>query len=120
MEECRELKRLGDHHTDSVSQLALMSFIGNGDMERHITRMKKVYRKRRDVLTDCLKKAFPGRVRISGEAAGMHVVVEFDGVEFDTALMKAIESARLSLIPVEEHSAVKGRHCGQVILGNIV
>lgn len=117
VEECRELKRLGDHHTDSVSQLALRSFIENGDLERHITRMKKVYHKRRDVLTNCLKEAFHGRVRISGEAAGMHVVAGFDRVEFDPALMRAIEGAGLNLIPVEEHSVVKGRHRGQVILG---
>ncbi|MGE5677078.1 MAG: aminotransferase class I/II-fold pyridoxal phosphate-dependent enzyme [Pseudomonadota bacterium] len=117
VEECRELKRLGDHHTDSVSQLALMRFIENGDLERHIARMKKVYHKRRDMLISGLKEAFPGKVSISGESAGMHVAAGFCGVEFTPVLMKALEGAGLSIIPIEEHSVIKGRHCSQLILG---
>ena len=46
----RKWKRLADYHSNSIYQLALMRFIENGDLERHIRRMKKEYVTRRDNL----------------------------------------------------------------------
>jgi len=117
VEQCRELKRLGDHHTNSLNQLTLMRFIENGELERHITRMKKIYRKRRDRLIECINEYFPDKVRIMGETAGMHIVAEFSDMEFSPELMKSIEGAGLKIFPVEEHAVIKGKHRNQIILG---
>lgn len=117
VDQCRELKRLGDHHTNSLNQLALMRFIESGELERHIVRMKKVYHRRRDFLIECMNRCFPGEVRILGETAGMHVVAEFAHVDFNSGLMEDIEKAGVSIMTVEEHSIIKGKHRNQVILG---
>lgn len=34
-------KRLSDHHTNSLDQLALAAFLRDGELERHTRRMKK-------------------------------------------------------------------------------
>lgn len=60
----RERKRLGDHHTNSISQLALMRFIESGELERHIRRMKKIYRSRRELLLELLPRYFSGRFAV--------------------------------------------------------
>lgn len=117
IEQCRELKRLGDHHTNSINQLALLRFIESGEMERHIARMKKIYHKRRDCLITRLNANFPGKVRILGEMAGLHVVAEFSDVVFTPDLMLQIEKAGVNIIPVEEHAVTKGNHKNQIILG---
>lgn len=39
-------KRLSDHHTNSLDQLALAAFLRDGELERHTRRMKKEYRAR--------------------------------------------------------------------------
>jgi GntR family transcriptional regulator/MocR family aminotransferase len=94
-----------------------MRFIENGEFERHITRMKKIYYKRRNSLIACINEYFPGKVRIMGETAGMHVVAEFSDMQFTSELMNSIERAGVKIISVEEHAVIKGKHGNQIILG---
>ncbi|MEN6351197.1 MAG: PLP-dependent aminotransferase family protein [Syntrophomonas sp.] len=117
LEQCLEWKRLADHHSNSIYQLALMRFIESGQLERHIMRMKKIYYKRRGCLLELLEAYFPGQVSIYGESAGMHIVAGFDGVVFSPDLVRRIKDEGVYIVPAENHSVVKGRHLGQVILG---
>lgn len=113
----RELKRLADHHSNSIYQLALMRFIESGDLDRHIRRMKKEYRKRRDLLLKLMNACFGEQVHIYGAAAGMHIVAEFDGVTFSEERVRRLLSAGVYIVPVERHSQTKGNHENQIILG---
>lgn len=113
----RELKRLADHHSNSIYQLALMRFIESGDLDRHIQRMKKEYRKRRNLLLELMNACFGEQVHIHGDAAGMHIVAEFDGVTFSEERVKRLLSAGVYIVPVERHSQIKGIHENQIILG---
>ncbi len=117
IEQCREWKRLGDHHSNSLNQLTLMRFIESGELERHIARMKKIYHQRRDILIAGLKEYFPGQVKVMGEMAGMHVVAEFSGMVFTREAMQELEKAGVNAISVEEHALIKGNHQNQIILG---
>ncbi|TCL57708.1 GntR family transcriptional regulator [Hydrogenispora ethanolica] len=117
VEQFREWKRLGDHHSNSLNQLTLTRFIESGQLERHIARMRKVYQKRRDVLLDCLAGAFGEGVAVHGGAAGMHIVAEFAGVEFTPDLLERLEQSGVGAVPVEAHAAIPGRHRSQLILG---
>lgn len=113
----REWKRLSDHHSNSVSQLALLRFIESGDLERHIRKMKKVYRSRREHMTELLNRYFPDQYRIHGGSAGMHAVLELEDIIFTPELIKRILNAGVYVVPVEEHAIVKGLHKNQIILG---
>ncbi len=117
VEQITELKRLGDHHSNSLNQLAVMRFIDSGEFERYILQMNKVYSRRRDSLINALKVYFPGKVKILGEAAGMHIVAEFTETIFSVELIKKIEEAGVTVIPVEEHAMIKGNYRNQIILG---
>ncbi|MDO4323804.1 MAG: PLP-dependent aminotransferase family protein [Lachnospiraceae bacterium] len=112
-----ELKRLADHHSNSIYQLAAMRFIENGDLDRHIRRMKKEYKNRRDLLLQMLHTYFKKSVCIYGAGAGMHIVAEFDKVLFSNELMKNLLDADVYTVPVEHHSFTKGTHQNQIILG---
>lgn len=113
----REWKRLGDHHTNSLSQLALARFIGDGSLERHIARMRKIYRQRRDKLIQCLTASFPGRVKISGETAGMHLVAEFAGMDFGPDFKARLEQNGVIAATVAEHTMADAESDNQLILG---
>ncbi len=115
-ERFREMKRLNDHHSNSMNQLALMRFIESGDLARHIGRMKKRYKDRRDTLLSLLTKYFPQNKTV-GEKAGMHVVSAFPGVNFEEKLLDKIRAAGVYVIPVEAHTLVKGNHRDELILG---
>lgn len=114
---CRELKRLSDHHSNSIWQLALMRFIETGALDRHIRRMRKIYRKRRDALLALLEQYFPRQIHIYGAGAGMHVVAAFDGVAFSPSLLQHIKAAGVYMVPVENHAIKKGQHLNHIILG---
>lgn len=44
-----------------MDQIALMKFIKDGLFENHVHRMKKVYKRKRDVLVDVLLEEFKDR-----------------------------------------------------------
>ncbi len=117
VEPCREWKRLGDHHSNSVSQLGLMRFMESGDLERHILRMRKVYKKRRDILLELLETYFPGRVTVYGATGGMHVTAKFEGVIFTESLINRIGEEGVYVVPVERHALLKGKHADEILLG---
>jgi GntR family transcriptional regulator/MocR family aminotransferase len=114
----RLTKRLNDLHSPTLDQLVLAHFIEEGHLERYILKMKRLYRKRRDVLIDSLEHAFGNRVHILGDATGIHLVAEFPGIDFTTdAITQALEQAGVYIYPVEMHAIRKGLHCHQIILG---
>ena len=57
-----------------IDQDALADLIGSGFYDRHLRRMRRLYRDRRDRLIDRLARALPGS-DIEGAAAGLHVTL---------------------------------------------
>jgi GntR family transcriptional regulator/MocR family aminotransferase len=117
VDHCKEWKRLADHHSNSINQLALTRFIENGDLERYVMKAKKLYSKRRNYLISLLKEYFPGKVKIHGAPVGMHIVAEFDSVTFSEDLIHRMKEEGINVIPIEKHAFVKGKHTNQIILG---
>ncbi|MFI6865853.1 PLP-dependent aminotransferase family protein [Nocardia sp. NPDC050406] len=67
--------------TGVTDQLTLADFLATGSYDRHLRRMRGIYRRRRDLLTTTLARRAP-HIRLSGIAAGMHAVLELpDGTE---------------------------------------
>jgi GntR family transcriptional regulator/MocR family aminotransferase len=67
------IKMANDRGSASIEQLALADFLTRGDFERHLRRMRAVYRDRRGVLLDALRRYAPD-LRAAGASAGLHVV----------------------------------------------
>lgn len=111
-----EHKRLSDHHTNSIYQLALASFLTEGTLEKHIRCMKREYRVRRDHLIACLRREFGSRVRISGETSGMNLIAAFDGVSFTEEAMQTLIRCGVYAVSVEQQAAHKGSHADELIL----
>ncbi len=116
IKQCLEWKRLADHHSNSINQLALMRFIESGELERHISRMKKIYYTRRCALLELLGFYFQGQVSIYGESAGMHITAGFEGTTFSPNLIERITDKGVYIVPVEKHSMLGG-HIDKVIMG---
>jgi GntR family transcriptional regulator/MocR family aminotransferase len=117
VERCRDLKHLQDNHAPILTQLTLARFIEDGYLERHIAKMKKVYRAKRDLLISNLKKAFPENLKISGESTGLHLVAEFPGIIFDDQMLYEIKKTGMVIHPVNEHSFQNKDHASKIIIG---
>jgi GntR family transcriptional regulator/MocR family aminotransferase len=68
-------RELADGPGSRLDQLTLAEFIVSGGYDRHVRRARLAYRRRRDRLVAALRGAAP-RVRVTGIAAGLHVLCE--------------------------------------------
>lgn len=66
-----------DRQTPYLEQAALADFIRDGHLARHIRRMRRVYRYRRDVLLEALDRWFGSRATVIGASGGLHMLVRF-------------------------------------------
>ena len=77
----------------TFEQHTLARFIGEGYFERHINRMRRHYKKRKEELFEDMKKydIFKNS-SISGENSGLHCVVKFDTDRTDEELLEEVIS----------------------------
>jgi GntR family transcriptional regulator/MocR family aminotransferase len=68
-----EAKLLADRGSPILDQLTLADFLSRGEFDRHLRRMRRVYRARRDTLLTALAQHLPG-LEPAGIAAGLHLV----------------------------------------------
>ena len=80
---------LGD--ADAVAQKMLADLINDGELKKHLRRVSKEYRARRETLQDCLQAAFGDRIQVREPEGGLALWVRFD----DTIDVDQIVSAAL-------------------------
>ena len=68
-----EAKIAADRGSPALEQLALADLIRRGELDRHLRRMRPVYRRRRDVLLTSLRTHLP-QLTPTGISAGMHLL----------------------------------------------
>jgi GntR family transcriptional regulator / MocR family aminotransferase len=66
-------KILADRGSPALDQLAFADFLARGELDRHLRRMRPVYRRRRDALLKALRERLPD-LEPTGIAAGQHLV----------------------------------------------
>jgi GntR family transcriptional regulator/MocR family aminotransferase len=66
-------KIAADRGSPALEQLALADLIGKGEFDRHLRRMRPVYRRRRDALLAALFRRLPW-LEPAGVSAGLHLV----------------------------------------------
>lgn len=72
-----------------VDQMLVAAFLNEGYYERHLNRMRAVYKSRHDVLLEELRP-FRKICRISGENAGVHILLTFtNGLSEEEAVRRA-------------------------------
>ncbi|GGG52043.1 MocR-like pyridoxine biosynthesis transcription factor PdxR [Paenibacillus radicis (ex Gao et al. 2016)] len=111
------LKRMTDMQCPTLSQVTLAHFIADGHLERHISRMKRIYGKRRIRLITALTEAFGSGVNISGDAAGLHLIAKLSGRKFDSIKAAQLEERNIKIYPAEKYTIAKGKYEESLIMG---
>lgn len=91
-----EAKRRSDRGTDILTQLAFAELIASGALDRHIRRMRRRYRHRRDALVAALGRAAPA-MPVLGTAAGLHAVVSLPEGLAETEVLAAAHQRKIAL-----------------------
>ncbi|MBP2630188.1 MAG: putative transcriptional regulator, GntR family [Firmicutes bacterium] len=98
--------QLDCHYTEqpsAIEQLALSSFIDSGQFQRHINKMNKVYRKRRNKVISELNHHFGNKVKIIGSPSGLHLTAQFENIQFTPQFIENIIKQGIYLYSVQQH-----------------
>ena len=97
-------------------QAVLADFIGEGHLGRHLRRMRQLYRDRRGVLVEALRRELGSTLCVLGDQAGAHLVAAFLKGSGDRRV--ALRAAREGLRVMPLSSCYLGRPTRQgVVLG---
>ena len=95
-------KAFADRQSPILEQRALAAFIADGSFERHLRRMRVLYRARREALLAALRRHIGDYVEVSGESAGMHLVVRLPLMDTKRFVERA-RRAGVALMSTEPH-----------------
>jgi GntR family transcriptional regulator/MocR family aminotransferase len=85
-------KKAADLGSSALDQLAFADFVSRGELDRHLRRMRPIYRRRRDALLAALRANLP-ELRPIGASAGLHVLAWLpDDIDEATVLARAADS----------------------------
>lgn len=93
------------YYTSTVprfEQHILTQFMKDGYFSKHLNRMRKIYRRKLEKLTQSLNSYSP-TVSISGEQAGMHVVLTIKSEMNATTLSNIALQQGIRIIPLKEY-----------------
>jgi GntR family transcriptional regulator/MocR family aminotransferase len=114
-EDAERMKLLLDVCSPALDQLALCHLIESGDYDRHVRRVRAVYRARRDRLSAALAGRLPG-LPVEGIAAGLHVLVRLpDGVD-DAAIARRAALHGVRVEPLSSY-ALRRRGAAGLVIG---
>lgn len=113
----RRAKWLHDLHNSTLEQRVLAKFVSDGHYVRHINRMKKIYKSKREFIVKELNRLFKDSIELIGNKVGMHIAIKFIGTEFSRSLIDELYNSGVKIYPVEEHSLIKGSYSDTILLG---
>ncbi|MGP3937027.1 MocR-like pyridoxine biosynthesis transcription factor PdxR [Nonomuraea sp. KM88] len=108
-------KVLADRGSPVIDQLTFADFLARGEFDRHLRRMRPVYRRRRDALLDALRTHLPD-LEPAGVAAGQHVVAWLPPGLDETAVVTAAARHGLGIRGVGPYR-ISGGGPGGLIFG---
>ncbi|WP_107951693.1 PLP-dependent aminotransferase family protein [Lysinibacillus parviboronicapiens] len=83
-------------------QHIVANFMRDGHFSKHLNRMRKVYRKKHDKLTTILEN-YSSQVKITGEQAGMHVLLNVQHPLSEQQLQQHANNAGIGIYPLSDY-----------------
>ena len=100
----KAMQRFQAVHLPLLEQLALTDFLAEGYFARHIRRMRQLYRERRDVLVEALRR-MPGiKLDVTVPEVGMHLAVWLPSGMSAQAVSQRAAAYGLHILPISQFS----------------
>lgn len=92
-----------------IDQRILDEFIKNGYFERHLNKMRKLYKEKHDLLLECLVP-FEKRFSVSGEDAGLHLLITDRGNAPESELLDKAHDEDVKVYGLSDSLVDKSPH----------
>lgn len=101
-----------------LEQKVLAEFMKQGYWERHLRKMRTMYKKKHDTLIQSIESHFGDRVKILGQGAGLHVVLELKTSHFNEKdLITRASEKGVRVLPISDSYHSNTQHPSRVLLG---
>ena len=95
------------HSTVSrIDQQILAEFIHKGLFEKHLNRMRKIYRQKLDLVINTFR-IHTNKISIIGGNSGLHIVLVIDNDMCEEELVQRAADAKLKIYPLSSYTLVK-------------
>jgi GntR family transcriptional regulator / MocR family aminotransferase len=115
-QELTRAKLEADRGSPGLEQAALAEFIRCGDLDRHLRRSRLIYKQKRTLLAQTLKKHLPDLL-ISGVAAGLHLTIQLPAGVDETALVDEAERNGIRIHGLRSYCARPSTESPAILLG---
>lgn len=114
----RQLYRSYFPSVSLLEQRAMATFMEHGHWERHIRRMRTIYKKKHDILLQSVETHFGKRAVIIGQDAGLHVVLMLPDTSYSEAeIMDRARQKNIRLFPFSDFYATGLPEATTLLLG---
>jgi len=93
-----------------TTQLTLQMFIERGEFEKHLNRMKLIYKNKRDTLISELQKVFGDKITLRGLDAGLHFLVEVNTGVGESELIERAKAKDIRVYGLGEYYNKEIKH----------
>ena len=101
------IKQATDMGSAALDQLAFADVVERGELDRHLRRMRPIYRRRRDLLLAALGEHLPGLEPV-GASAGLHLLAWLPSEVDEAAVLEAAAAAGIGLSGVTSRRVAPG------------
>lgn len=113
----RHYRNYMDVQNPILEQIALTKFLYMRKMDRHVKRMRKIYGEKRNILLNSVDNMFGDSVQPWGDASGLHIALQFQGMEFGEQFICKCREAGIRIFSVTQYCPKKDEHRDKLLLG---
>ena len=100
-----------------LEQAALAEFLNKRKMDKHVQRMRRVYGEKRSILLQSVERAFGSSVQPWGDVSGLHVALQFPGMEFGEPFVRHCREAGIRIASVSQYCPIPNCHQDKLLVG---
>jgi len=116
-----DYNRLFQHHFCQVPlliQRAMINFMERGHWEQHIRRSRNFYKKKHEVMLKAIEQYFGRRVKVIGQGAGLHIVLELnESLNDELAFIERAKQKGVRLLPFSDFYDSGEPEANKLLLG---
>ena len=97
------VRRATDLHPPVVDQLVLADFMNDGSFDRHVRRMRGIYRERLEALSAAAERHCAGALRLRPTHTGLHAVADLPNADAASVTAQALARG-VEVMPLSEYA----------------
>lgn len=106
-----------DVQSPVLEQAGLALFLQTRSWDKHIRRMRRLYGQKREALLAAISRHFAGTAVPWGDAAGLHLALQFPGQTFGEEFIRGSRQAGIRINPLSAYCPGQGEHADKLLLG---